>query len=245
MINTLEKMLRTIFKSWFLDRKIQEKKSVMGTNNVPAGWHVDKLGNLASIKGRIGWKGLQVSEYVGDGPYIIGGKQLINGHVNWDSCPKVTIDRYNESPEIMIRQGDILMTKDGTIGKLAYVDKLNYEATVASGIFVIRSKSSYIGQMYLLNYFRSESFQRLVESRIEGSVVPHLYQKDLIDLKVILPPLNIVQKFESLAIGIRCQIASCSQIVYHLKNMLDELLPRLISSEINMKNKIKFLDVRK
>jgi len=44
----------------------------------------------------------------------------------------VSEERYNESPEIMLLENDILMTKDGTIGKLAYIEKLPDKATVAS-----------------------------------------------------------------------------------------------------------------
>ena len=87
----------------------------------------------------------------------------------------------------MLQQDDILMTKDGTIGKIAYVDKLPEPATVASGVFVIRQNSEKLNQRYLYNYFRSYFFKHLIKSRTEGSVIPHLYQRDFKEMLIPLP----------------------------------------------------------
>lgn len=86
--------------------------------NIPNHWDCDKLENHLIIKGRIGWKGLKVSEYVENGPCIIGGLQIKELGIAWEECAHITNERYDESPEIMLKENDILMTKDGTIGKL-------------------------------------------------------------------------------------------------------------------------------
>ena len=41
----------------------------------------------------------------------------------------------------MLQIGDILLSKDGTIGKIGYVDELELPTSVASGIFVIRNNN--------------------------------------------------------------------------------------------------------
>lgn len=90
----------------------------------------------------------------------------------------------------MLEKNDIVMTKDGTIGKVAIIDKLEYKTTVASGLFVIRVLNNSIDYKYLYYYFTSKYFSNLVKTRIEGSVIPHLYQKDLVELNIPLPQLN-------------------------------------------------------
>ena len=135
--------------------------------NFPSEWNIDVLENHVTIKGRIGWKGLKVSEYVDKGPYLVEGTKLKRDKVDWDSCPRVTQERYEESKDIMLRDGDILMTKDGTIGKLAYIDNLPNKATVGSHIFVIRNNSPKLDQRFLFYYFKSDVFKKIVESRIE------------------------------------------------------------------------------
>ena len=244
---TLESIGEAIFKCWFIDFEFPNEegkpyKSSGGEmvyneesgKEMPKEWKVDRLGNYTIIKGRIGWKGLEVSEYVKTGPRIVGGTQLVDGHVNWDECPCVTKERYDESPEIMLRQADILMTKDGTIGKLAYVDELKEPATVASGIFVIRSNSSVVNQMYLLSYFRSDSFGKLVESRIEGSVVPHLYQRDIANILITLPNAQTAEKFALILGAIQQKIDTNSESLLLLRKIRDALLPKLMSGRIRV-----------
>lgn len=153
-------------------------------------WDVDKLKNHLIIKGRIGWKGLKKSEYSDNGYIIISGNQIINDDIDWNNCGRISEFRYKESPEIMLRENDILMTKDGTIGKLAYIEQLRENATVASGVFVIRNNSTKLMQKYAYIYLRSKIFKNFINSRIEGSVIPHLYQRDINEIEIAIPEIH-------------------------------------------------------
>ncbi|MBM4305406.1 MAG: hypothetical protein FJ123_01610 [Deltaproteobacteria bacterium] len=156
---------------------------------LPEEWEIVSLKNHLIIKGRIGWKGLMISEYINKGPYIIGGLQIINDSIDWENCAHITEERYAESPEIMLKEDDILMTKDGTIGKLAYLKDLPDRATVASHIHVIRRKTNKILPKFLFYFFKTPIFRALVESKISGSVVPALTQRDIETLNTPLPPI--------------------------------------------------------
>ena len=158
---------------------------------IPSEWDFDTIGDSLYIKGRIGWKGLKKSEYIDRSDYrIINGSNVVNNNIDWSGCGYISEERYEESPEIMLKPNDIVMTKDGTIGKLAIIRSLEQKTTVASGLFVIRVEDNSIDVDYLYYYFSSFYFKELVKSRIEGSVIPHLYQKDLVALKLPLPDLS-------------------------------------------------------
>ena len=101
---------------------LEFKKTEIG--KIPSEWEVDKLENHLFIKGRIGWKNLKNSEYGGNGPFIITGIQIKDKKIAWNECAHITEERYLESPEIMLKEHDILMTKDGTIGKLTYIENI-------------------------------------------------------------------------------------------------------------------------
>jgi len=158
--------------------------------NIPIDWDINSLGELLYIKGRIGWKGQKKSEYLKEGYAIINGEQIINGKVDWKNVGRIPKERYDESPETMLKSGDILMTKDGTIGKIALIENLPEHATVASGVFVIRKQSPRLKQKYLYYFFKSHYFNYLIKSRTEGSVIPHLYQRDFIEMEIPLPEPN-------------------------------------------------------
>ena len=93
-----------------------------------------KLGDYLYIKGRIGWKGLKKSEYLSQSGYrIINGETLTKAGIDWSKAGYISKERYVESPEIMLKVGDILLSKDGTIGKIGYIDNLDLPTSVASG----------------------------------------------------------------------------------------------------------------
>ncbi|MBR1736926.1 MAG: restriction endonuclease subunit S [Firmicutes bacterium] len=163
-------------------------------------YEIVKLGDYLYIKGRIGWKGLKKSEYLDYSNYrIINGESLTENGIDWGKAGFITEERYNESPEIMLQLGDILLSKDGTIGKIGYVSNLDKPTTVASGIFVIRNiKPQIINTRFIYYYLCSREFKNFVTMRTEGSVIPHLYQKDFIELDFPLPSLALQEKIVSI-----------------------------------------------
>ena len=154
------------------------------------------LGEHLYIKGRIGWKGLKKDEYLDQGDYrIINATALEEEGINWDDCGYISKERFEESPEIILKYKDILISKDGTIGKLGYVKNLEMDSTVASGIFVVRNqKEDYIDTDFLYYYFKSPFFKWFIKSVTEGSVIPHLYQRDFTDMEFNLFNLDTQKK---------------------------------------------------
>ena len=154
------------------------------------------LGEHLYIKGRIGWKGLKKDEYLDQGDYrIINATALEEEGINWDECGYISKERFDESPEIILKDKDILISKDGTIGKLGYVKNLDMDSTVASGIFVVRNQNEdYIDTDFLYYYFRSPFFKWFIKSVTEGSVIPHLYQRDFTDMEFNLFELDTQKK---------------------------------------------------
>ncbi|CZR08793.1 type I restriction enzyme, S subunit [Trichococcus flocculiformis] len=191
---------------------------------IPSEWDFDTIGDSLYIKGRIGWKGLKKSEYIDRSDYrIINGSNVVNNNIDWFGCGYISEERYEESPEIMLKPNDIVMTKDGTIGKLAIIRSLEQKTTVASGLFVIRVEDNSIDVDYLYYYFSSFYFKELVKSRIEGSVIPHLYQKDLVALKLPLPDLSEQKAISKVLRTLDDKIDVNNQINKTLENMAQEI----------------------
>lgn len=159
-----------------------------------------KLGDYLYIKGRIGWKGLKKSEYLQSSEYrIINGESLTMDGIDWGKAGFITEERYLESPEIMLEKDDILISKDGTIGKIGYVRDLEKPTTVASGIFVVRNtKPTVINTRFIYHFLTSSYFKSFITMRTEGSVIPHLYQKDFVELDFPLPELEVQNRIVSI-----------------------------------------------
>ena len=154
------------------------------------GWQRKQLGELAELKGRIGWRGLTAKEYTKSGPLFLSVHSLNYGdYVDFRDAFHISEERYLESPEIMLREGDVLICKDGAgIGKLGIVGDLPDRTTVNSSLLLIRSRNQILPK-FLFRCLSSPYFQEIVSSRLNGATTPHLYQRDITEFPVVLPPL--------------------------------------------------------
>lgn len=155
---------------------------------IPEDWDVKNVSESCLIKARIGWQGLKKSEYMSSGDYLlITGTDFDNGQVNWKSCAYVSKARYEQDSNIKIRPQDILISKDGTIGKVAYLGMIPKAGTLNSGIFVIRANDRKIDQVFLSKIFMSFYFEEFLNRLVAGSTINHLYQKDFVKFCFPLP----------------------------------------------------------
>ena len=158
-------------------------------------WMEKRLGDCALIKARIGWQGLTTDEYLENGQYyLITGSDFRDGKVNWSQCYYVDKSRYEQDKNIQIQKNDVLVSKDGTIGKVAFLDEIPGEGTLNSGIFVIRTRDKEIEQLYMAWVFLSKWFDDFINRLVAGSTIVHLYQKDMVGFEFPVPPTIAEQK---------------------------------------------------
>jgi type I restriction enzyme S subunit len=158
---------------------------------MPSHWEIEKVARTTYLKGRIGWQGLKSTEFKTEGPHLVTGTDFNNGYVNWDSCVRVTEQRYDEAKFIQVKEGDLLITKDGTIGKVAIAKDAPEKVSVNSGIFVTRPlQNDYINR-YFYYLMLSNVFKEFFQLTLTGnSTILHLYQGVFSQFRYPLPPMN-------------------------------------------------------
>jgi len=156
---------------------------------IPMDWDVKNLLDNFTLKARIGWQGLTTEEYLSTGDYgLVTGTDFRDGYIDWDNCVYVEKIRYVQDKNIQLKVNDVLVTKDGTIGKVAFVNKLPNPTTLNSGIFVVRPKNPNIDERFFYYILMSSYFDIFLSSITAGSTITHLYQKDFSTFNFILPP---------------------------------------------------------
>ena len=151
-------------------------------------WKNISIARHSHLKARIGWQGLTTGEYLQSGSYkLIGGTDFRNARIDWESASFVSKWRFDQDRNIQLRVNDVLITKDGTIGKVAIVDALPFPATLNSGVFVVRPIQGAYESRFLYWLLRSSVFENFIASLSAGSTINHLYQKDLITLTLAFP----------------------------------------------------------
>ena len=147
---------------------------------------------------RIGWQNLRTSEFLDSGDYmLITGTDFDDGTVNYSTCHFVERERYEQDKNIQIRNGSILITKDGTLGKVAYVQSLSMPATLNAGVFNVEIRNtSIVDERYLFQYLKAPFLMDYVDKKATGGTIKHLNQNILVDFPVVMP-----KKTEQVSIG--------------------------------------------
>jgi len=150
-------------------------------------WATVSFNQVITPKARIGWQGLKKHEYLRSGySYLIGGTDFSHGTVSLDNIWFVSKDRYNMDANIQVSENDVLVTKDGTIGKVALVPELGKPATLNSGVFVFRTNNRLL-PTFLFRVLSSSVFREFIDTLSAGSTIKHLYQKDLKNFEFEIP----------------------------------------------------------
>jgi type I restriction enzyme, S subunit len=158
-------------------------------DEVPEYWKISRIKEKGSVKARVGWKALKASEYVDDGFAFLSTPNIKNKDIDFKNVNCITYERYVESPEIMLKEDDILLAKDGsTLGIVNIVTYLPRETTVNSSIGVLRFNKTVFNK-YLFYQIESKYIQDKIQLKKGGMGVPHLFQQDINNFIIFIPPL--------------------------------------------------------
>ena len=167
-----------------LEDLIRHRTRIDGFNDE---WTTVSFNQVITPKARIGWQGLKKHEYLRSGySYLIGGTDFSHGTVSLDNIWYVSKDRYDMDANIQVSENDVLVTKDGTIGKVALVPELGKPATLNSGVFVFRTNNRLL-PTFLFRVLSSSVFREFIDTLSAGSTIKHLYQKDLKNFEFEIP----------------------------------------------------------
>lgn len=158
---------------------------------IPNDWDVRPFKMVSMMNGRIGWQGLKQEEFTDnpDDPFLITGMNFKDGKIRWSEVYHITEKRYKEAPAIQLKVGDVLMTKDGTIGKLLFVDEIPHPgmASLNSHLLVFRPINGQYVPKFVFYQLGSPSFAQHIALHKSGSTFFGLTQEATGKYPVFLP----------------------------------------------------------
>lgn len=187
------------------------------------------------LRARIGWQGLRSEEFIDYGPYLVTGVNFEDGIIDWDSCYHVSEERYSQDKGIQLHENDLLITKDGTIGKTAVVKDCPEKATLNSGVFVVRAINSKVMPEYLHYVLNSHQFELFKRNVLTGSTIKHLNQEHFYKFSFYAPKEKVEQ--ENIVKILRAadeKIASETEYLLRLNNLKLGLVQDLLSGKIDV-----------
>lgn len=204
-------------------------------------WEQRKLSDLCSMHARIGWQNLRTSEFLDQGQYLlITGTDFGNGSIRFNSCHFVKKERYDQDKNIQVKNGSILITKDGTLGKVAYVENLNKPATLNAGVFNVKTKGNDVDNKYLFQYLKAPFLMKYVDEKSTGGTIKHLNQSILVNFPVVLPGVEEQRKIGEFLSHIDSILTLHQRKYEKLLNIKKSMLEKMFPKEGEVIPEIRF-----
>ena len=188
-----------------------------------------KLGDICEIKGRIGFRGYTRDDQVdkGKGAISLSPGNIDNGSMNYESCTYITWDKYEESPEIIVNEGDIILCKTASVGKVARIRHLPEKATINPQLVLIKNIQT--NPQYLFYVLDDKPFQSKIKGLAGIGSVPNVSQAKLSAIEIPIPSLfeqnrivGILDTFTASIDNLKEQIAQRrKQFEYYRDQLLD------------------------
>lgn len=157
---------------------------------IPKDWKVKRIKDVASVRGRIGFRGYTVDDIVDDGALVIGAKHLNSSNqLNFKDPEYISWDKYYESPEIMVQLGDVLIVQRGSVGKFALVENEIGPATINPSMILLRLNKR-IDPKFLFWFSLGEYFFNVIKTIVSSTAVPMISQMQAGVFRVLLPPME-------------------------------------------------------
>ncbi|MBP7098413.1 MAG: restriction endonuclease subunit S [Prevotella sp.] len=211
-LNDYDNLAKSIFNGMFGDVVSNDK-----------GWERKKLGDVCRIFGRIGFRGYTKNDFVYsalEGCITLSPSNIDGFGMNYKKCSYISWFKYEQSPEIKIYDGDILIVKTGSsYGKCAIVSNLPHKATINPQFVVLKQITC--DNIYLYRYLTTDFVQTQYDNFVGGAAIPTFSQAKLSKLLVSLPPLPLQQKFAARITAIEAQKDNVKQQIADLQTLFD------------------------
>lgn len=194
-------------------------------------WEQRKLGETCKLNGRIGFRGYTERDIVtkeAGGVLTFSPTNIVNNKLTME-CKNtyITREKYDESPEIKIANGDILFVKTGsTLGKSALVTGLKEDASINPQIVVVRVEKD--SEIFMSNVLITHGIMKQVAAVKIGGAVPIMTETELKNLTYFAPVKKEEQKkigdyFTNLDHFITLHQHKCEQLQSMKKFMLQNM----------------------
>ena len=184
------------------------------------GWEYKKLDDVCTIVGRIGFRGYTKADLVKsskDGAITLSPSNIIDGEIDFSKCTYIKWDKYYESPEIMLENGDIVIVKTASIGKCAVVKNLPHEATLNPQFVVLKQLVGVPD--FICYYLRSSIAQNTLKQMAGGVAIPTLSQKKL---GMMIVPTPSQEEQQSIVDYLDAAFAKIDAMKANAENALNE-----------------------
>src|SRR5699024_81986 len=138
--------------------------------------------------------------------------------------------RYEESPEIMLEENDVIFSKDGTLGNPAILRELKGQTTINATMMLVRVRKD-LHPEFFYQILNTKYFFELIRLKVSGSSIPHLFQEDMNNFTFYAPNLKEQQKIGEFFKVLDERIANQERKISKVKALKEAYLTEMFPQE--------------
>jgi type I restriction enzyme S subunit len=168
--------------------------------SVPIDWTVVPLGRLTRY---LSYGFTNPMPTAAEGPYMVTANDIGDGVVDYASARKTTIEAYTAELTAKSRPkaGDILITKDGTLGRVAVAD--GRAMCINQSVALLRVDQKRVLVRFVSELLRALTYQARMIFDAGGTTIKHIYISKIIKMPVAVPSLEEQSELVSFAVAKR------------------------------------------
>lgn len=152
---------------------------------------------FGAVTSRITYGFTQPMSHHDEGIPILTAKNIRLGYIDFENVAYADRGEFDAlTAKSKPSKFDILITKDGAIGRSACVLS-DDEICINQSVALVKPRLDLVDPLYLLHYLLSTPVQAQIDSMKKGNAMPHLQITELAKFPVFLPSLDLQRKFVS------------------------------------------------
>ena len=175
---------------------------------------------------------LHKEDYVADGTPIVTVEHLGNKMFSEQNLPRVSNTDKNRLKKYMLKQGDIVFSRVGSVDRCSYVDQ-KHDGWMFSGRCLRVRPTSEIDSEYLYYYFCLEETKQFVRNIAVGATMPSINTKLLGEVVVTFPELEQQKRISGILSAIDSKIEVNQKINDNLQQQAFAAFDNLVANAEN------------
>jgi type I restriction enzyme, S subunit len=166
--------------------------------------------------------------YVSDGVPFITVLNVTSGRIRFGDNKYITPEEHAQyQRRAKAERGDVLITKDGTIGVPCFVDT-DREFSFFVSVALIKPKRDTLNGEFLTWALRIPYIQERIKAKSRGDMIRHLVLREIRDLTVPVPPLPDQRRIVSFLSNMQIQVDELKRLQAETAAELDALMPAIL-----------------
>lgn len=231
----LEQLIKYIYINWFEEFEPFKDKDFYDTKlgSIPVGWDVKPLQEFIKFQEGPGIRNWQYVEE--DGINFLNIRCIQNNDLVLDTANMISKEEANgKYAHFMLNEWDLVISSSGTLGRYAIVREEHLPLCLNTSIIRFTPMHSFDHYAYVYSYLTSRGFYHYLLTMGSGSVQLNFGPTHLKQIDLIVPPENILKKYNDLIFPLIEQMVTIKSEISKLTKLRDTLLPKLMSGEIDV-----------